>query len=307
MKKFNKGIVVIFIFLIGITAALPLIRNNEKQTIDNTVQRNVSGEFIKLSKGYAHYQIGGAIDKQVVILVHGFSVPMYIYDSTYTSLTRSGFRVVRFDLWGRGYSSRPHTTYNLDLFVQETKELIDSLHLSHPVDLIGVSMGGTIVAGFVSKYPKLVRKVVLIDPHVLKKDISPLDIPIIGDYFAAVFWIPSLPKSQLSDFYYPEKHPDWSERYREQMQYNGFRYAIVSTARNILNHDFLNSYRKLNNVSVLLFWGKQDKTIPKAEIDTLLQLIKPEFFAIDHAGHLPQIEQASTVNQRIMDFLKQTK
>lgn len=305
MKRKTKIFLIVLTLVVCILAVIPIIRNTEKTVLSDASRQKAPGNFVTLSSGSTHYQIDGPSNGQVVILVHGFSVPMYIYDSTFNALSSVGCRVIRFDLLGRGYSSRPKTTYDLQLFVQQVKELIDSLQLSTPVDLIGVSMGGTIVAGFVSKYPNLVQKAVLIDPHAMKKNIIPLNVPIIGEYLAAAFWIQTLPQSQLKDFYQPDQYQDWPVRFQEQMKYKGFRYAIVSTARNIICHDFLTSYEKLSDLPCLLIWGTHDKTIPFAEIDTLRKLINPEFLQVDSAGHLPNVEQPNIVNKRLIEFLKQ--
>ena len=42
-----------------------------------------------------------------VVLAHGFSVPYFVYDPTFEFLTQAGFRVLRYDLFGRGFSDRP--------------------------------------------------------------------------------------------------------------------------------------------------------------------------------------------------------
>jgi pimeloyl-ACP methyl ester carboxylesterase len=88
------------------------------------------------------------------------------------------------------------------------------------------------------------------------------------------------------------------------MQYKGFRHALLSTARNILHHDELLLFAPLRKKSVLLIWGKHDRSIPRAEIDSLRTLIRPEFLLVDSAGHLPSYEQPQIVNSRILDFLK---
>src|SRR5919109_740116 len=62
-----------------------------------------------------------------VVLVHGFSVPFFIYDPTFEFLTRAGFRVLRYDLFGRGFSDRPKARYNIDLFVRQLGELLDGV------------------------------------------------------------------------------------------------------------------------------------------------------------------------------------
>ncbi len=305
MKRKTKIFLISLTFIVCALAAIPIIRNTEKTVLNDASREKTSGNFVILSNGSAHYQIDGPANGQVVILIHGFSVPMYIFDSTFNALSSAGYRVIRFDLWGRGYSSRPRTSYNLQLFVQQVRELIDTLQLSTPVDLIGVSMGGTIVAGFVSEYPGLVRKVVLIDPHSTKKNVAPLNVPVLGEYLAAAFWIQTLPQGQLKDFYQPDQYQNWPAKFQEQMRYKGFRYAIVSTARNIICHDFLTSYESLIDLPVLLIWGTHDKTIPITEIDTLRKLINPEFFQVENAGHLPHIEQSDIVNNRLIEFLNQ--
>jgi pimeloyl-ACP methyl ester carboxylesterase len=304
MNRFFKINLIACILIVCILAIIPFIRNTEKYDLDDAARLHAPGKFVTLSNGITHYQIAGPAEGQTIILIHGFSVPMYIYDSTFNVLSDAGFQVLRFDLWGRGYSSRPKVSYDLKLFIRQVKELIDSLNLSPPVDLIGVSMGGTIVAGFVNEYPQLVRNVVLIDPGSVKKDITPLNIPILGDYLAAAFWIPALPQSQLNDFYQPDRFQDWPIRFKEQMKYKGFRYAILTTARNLLNQDYISFFSKLNDRHVLLIWGSQDKNVPLSQSDTLRNLINPEFLLIDNAGHLPHFEQPSVVNGRLIEFLK---
>jgi pimeloyl-ACP methyl ester carboxylesterase len=51
-----------------------------------------------LSNGVVHYELTGSEDAPVVVLVHGFSVPCYVWDPTFEALTEAGFRVLRYDL-----------------------------------------------------------------------------------------------------------------------------------------------------------------------------------------------------------------
>jgi pimeloyl-ACP methyl ester carboxylesterase len=50
------------------------------------------------------------------VLIPGFSVPYVIWDPTFEDLVEKGFRVLRYDLFGRGYSDRPDAIYDLELF-----------------------------------------------------------------------------------------------------------------------------------------------------------------------------------------------
>ena len=52
-------------------------------------------------------------------------------------------------------------------------------------------------------------------------------------------------------------HPDWEDRFREQMQFKGFRRAIVSTLLEFDGPGILQDYRKLgrSGKTIMVFWG----------------------------------------------------
>lgn len=304
MKR-SKIIIILLVILVVIAAAIPLVFNKERETINEDTRRTAPGKFIRLSQGYTHYEISGPVTGQPVVLVHGFSVPYYIWDPTFKALQQSNYRVMRYDLYGRGFSDRPDVRYDRRLFVEQLRELVDSLEIKGRVHLAGVSMGGAIVAAFAADHPGKAGKIVLIDPVCGKTDIGPLSIPVIGDYLAYSFYIPSIPNSQLNDFYRPERFPDWPDRYRVQMRFKGFGRAILSTARNFISIDPIRDYEKLaiSGKPVLLIWGREDTTIGKDRIAKLRGLLKPRFLEVQNAGHIPQYESPEKVNPAIIQFL----
>ncbi|MEP7137424.1 MAG: alpha/beta hydrolase, partial [Chloroflexota bacterium] len=127
---------------------------DETKELNDEARKSAGGAFIQLSNGVTHYELGGNESGEVVVLVHGFSVPYFIYDPTFEFLTRSGFRVLRYDLFGRGFSDRPHMDYNLDLFIEQLSDLLDTLRFTPPVNLIGLSMGGLIASAFTVRHPE---------------------------------------------------------------------------------------------------------------------------------------------------------
>src|SRR5689334_24051787 len=136
---------------------------DESMQLDEITRSKADGCFVQLSDGMTHYQGGGKPAEVPVVLVHGFSVPYFIYDRTFDFLAASGFHVLRYDLFGRGYSDRPLRNYDIELFTRQLKELLDALAMPC-VDLIGLSMGGPITAAFINEYPHRVARHVLIDP-----------------------------------------------------------------------------------------------------------------------------------------------
>jgi pimeloyl-ACP methyl ester carboxylesterase len=304
--KLLKLIFITIIFLL-VASAIYLtvtynIQDKEKKVLTDNERKGTSGQYIKLSQGITHYQIGGPDTGRTVILVHGFSVPYFIWDGTYDYLVKLGFRVLRYDQYGRGFSDRPDVTYDQYLYQNQLTDLIKQLHLKISISVIGVSFGGEVITNFTCKHPELVSKVILIDPAYPSK--TPSAPKLYTDYYEATHG-DERATGQLQDFKYPERHPDWVNKYRPQMQYKGFRNALISTQYNY-NYKGRQDNMCLNstNKPVLLIWGKEDHTVPFTFSDSIRSVLKVDFFPVDDAGHLPYIEQAEKVNAKIGEFLK---
>ena len=300
--------------LMVLLAVAYLIRDAEKASLTPEVRAALPGQFVDLPAGVVHYQIGGPEDAPVVVLVHGFSVPYYVWDPTFEALTAAGFRVLRYDLYGRGYSDRPEVEYNLDLFTGQLEVLLIALGIDEPVALVGLSFGGPVVAAYAHGHPNQVRALVLIAPQVApvsSGDIFPLNLPGVGEYIMAVYMAPSmLPDSQAKDFYRPERFPDWEGKYRDQLQYAGFKRAILSTIRNMVWLDPPANYEALGRagIPVLLIWGREDDTVSATDIALVREVIPEiEFLPVASAGHLPHYEQAGEVNPLLEDFLRRAQ
>lgn len=293
-------------FVLIVLTALPFARSREKIELNGSIRSRVSGQFAELPLGWTHYELSGPEKGNLVVLVHGFSTPYFIWDPVQKSLTDAGYRVLRFDLYGRGYSDRPDTTYDLDLFTTQISDLLNFLHISGSFDIMGLSMGGPIVAHYVSKYPDRAKKVVLIDPFTSKTNTFPLSVPLIGEYLNSVVYIPSLPKGISADFVDPSKVPnDWVEKYETQLSFKGFGRAILSTIRNIISFEPKPEFEKLalTKKQVLVFWGDQDHTTPLEKGEYLKDLLNAEFILVKDAGHLPHIEKPELVLPAISKFL----
>ena len=299
-------------FLGAILVALPgayIHYDFETENITDAVRQKAGGSFVQLPKGVVHYEMGGPAEGRTVVLVHGFSVPYYIWDPTFDALTKAGFRVLRYDLYGRGFSDRPAVRYDANLYDRQLLGLLDALKIGGPVDLAGLSMGGPIIATFASRHPERVRALVFVDPAYSTGHEPPLRIsaPHIGEYFMTVSIAPSLAESQLDDFYRPNRFPDWPDKYRVQMRYKGFRRALLSNIRDFSGRDVRKDYARAGQGGrlVLLLWGEADQSVPvevSAEIRKLIP--QAELHVIKEAAHLPHYERPEIVNPLLIEFLK---
>ena len=299
-------------FLGALLVALPgayLHYDVETENLTDAAREKAGGNYVTLPQGTVHYQLGGPEDGPTVVLVHGFSVPYYIWDPTFAALTKAGFRVLRYDLYGRGFSDRPAVRYDANLYDQQLSGLLDALKISGPVDLAGLSMGGPIVATFASRHPERVRSLVFVDPAYSTGHEPQLSVraPRIGEYYMTVAIVPSLAESQLDDFYRPERFPYWPDMYRVQMRYKGFRRALLSTMRDFSGRDVRGDYTRAGQGGrpVLLIWGEADQTISAKTIERIRNVIpQAEFHSVKEAAHLPHYERPDIVNPILIDFLK---
>ncbi|RWY56997.1 alpha/beta fold hydrolase [Mucilaginibacter gilvus] len=304
--KFLKRFVIFLLLLIVLAAAVVAIiyftQNKETKELTYNLRKNTNGSYVELSGGVTHYELDGPDSGKIVVLVHGFSVPYYIWNGTYEYLAEHGFRVLRYDEFGRGYSDRPDTVYNKALYLDQLKELMQKLEMKKPVNLVGVSFGAAVVTDFANEYPDMVNKVVLVDP--VYKFGKPGFISYITT-FKEILNADKRALGQMEDFKYPDRHPTWVEQYTPQMEYKGFRNALVSTQYNYL-FNASESYATLGakNKPVMLIWGKEDKTVPFTYSDSVNRVLKSEFLPVEDAGHLPFIEQGEIVNPALVTFLK---
>lgn len=70
-------------------------------------------------------------------------------------LTSSNFRVLLYDLYGRGYSDAPRTTYDTTLYATQLALLMQHIKWDS-ARIAGLSMGGAIAAYLSSVFPWLV-------------------------------------------------------------------------------------------------------------------------------------------------------
>ncbi|HRQ32820.1 MAG TPA: alpha/beta hydrolase, partial [Anaerolineales bacterium] len=270
--------------------------------------------FVQLSDGITHYEISESEAGAPVILIHGFSVPSFIYDPTFKFLSQAGLQILRYDLFGRGLSDRPPVRNNLDFFLRQLTELIETLRFTRKVHLIGLSMGGLIASAFAARRPERIASLVLIDPSGAKA----LDaswalrfarIPVLSEIVFGQLSERILVNSAAKDLYGPVLVARLQEQFRSQMRYKGFTRSILSTIRNDMLGAHLDIYRALGKLDLptLLFWGRNDRTIPFEQSDLLRQTMpNVELHVIEDCGHIPHYEKPNEVNPILLNFLKRS-
>ena len=308
MKRLLVAVALVVVIACAWLGVMYTRSNPEQRDLDTAARRAAPGRFVRLFDGVTHYTVEGPDSGRVVVLVHGFSVPYYIWDSTAAALAGAGYRVVRYDEYGRGWSDRPRVAYTADLYDRQIAELLDSLGVHGSIDIAGVSAGGAVSATFASRHPTRVRSLVLVDPVAGVRGGVPFQftLPGVGPLLWQTLVVPTMDEGQLTDFLHPERFPDWVDRYRQQMSFRGFGRAMLASRRGSAGVRMDSVYHAVSaaGVPVLLLWGTHDQTVPFASNASVRAAIPgAEFHPIDDAAHLPILERAALADSLILEFL----
>jgi len=224
------------------------------------------------------------------------------------ALASHGYRVLLYDLYGRGYSDAPDITYDASLYATQLALLMQ--HIKWPKAYVaGVSMGGGILAAFTSFFPDLVdSKVMLIAPTGLveSKDLSKttkfMSSPFVQSVTSSApfrFYLQRLANSSSSD--------PVSEIVRIQSAHlPGYNAAIASSLRDGPIRGLHESYEKLgvSNRKVLLIWGTADHTVPYKYAARIQKLLPhSELITVEGGGHDLAVSHPETIVSALMRFL----
>ncbi|MEM9487753.1 MAG: alpha/beta fold hydrolase [Myxococcota bacterium] len=307
LRRIAYGLI-IFALVLG---AAPCVVSTIEQSGSLTEARaDLGATLVNLKDGRTHYESAGPGSTRCVVLIHGASGPMSVWDKTVPALTARGRKVVRYHLYGRGLSDRPDGRHDLALYRRQLSGLLTELGCSGSADLVGSSMGSIIASDFAMANPGRVDRVVLIGPAGFPIEASPaaslLQVSLVGEYAMAVIGGPMLKRHNRKYYAEPERWPEAAVDFAAQLRYPGYKRAILSTMRHMPVSEYTDGYRALgrSKTPVVLIWGRHDATFPFSHFDEAKRLLAPiEAHAIADAAHLPQYEQPDAVNAILVRVL----
>jgi pimeloyl-ACP methyl ester carboxylesterase len=309
----NVIIICVVILLIIITPlSLYATSDIETKDMDDTARTQAGGSYVKLSQGVTHYELTGPENGQLVVLLHGATIPMYLWDAQVEALAKAGYRVLRYDMYGRGYSDRPDGDYSQAFYRKQLVDLLDALKIKQPIDLIGLSMGGGLAMDFTANYPDRVKDLVLIAPMInsIKNDTNfkLMRIPVLGEFLTRLIAVKVMSDRAAQLMQKSPKAAEYAKQFKDQTQFKGFEKASLAAARSDAWADYTADYEKVGKQGrkILLIWGTADNDITPQMVQAIqTALPNVQFKQLEGTGHDPQVEVPDQVNSLILDFLKQ--
>jgi pimeloyl-ACP methyl ester carboxylesterase len=119
---------------------------------------------LKLAHGRVRFEVLGPESGEGVLLVHGLTYPLEVWAGLVPHLVSQGFRVCRYDLYGRGEAEFDGTPLTLSCLAQQAVEVIDAASFRSPVSLVSLSNADLILAQVAQLVPGRVRHLVCLAP-----------------------------------------------------------------------------------------------------------------------------------------------
>jgi pimeloyl-ACP methyl ester carboxylesterase len=284
------------------------------ETIELTseTRSKLPGDFIKLSDGYTHYELADPGKGSVIVFVNGFVTSCFAWDKQVDELTKQGFQVLRYDLFGRGFSDRPNTVYDNALFVRQLYELLTKLKLTmKKVILVGWSMGGAISISFTNAYPELVSKLILVAPTGFPFPglslVKILKIPLLNKLIFYNIWHKLMTKRIKSVLKIKDTSSDEFKKSTIQMEYKGFLKALLLNLTQMNIHHLEEIYSEVGKLKIdkMLIWGKNDNTIPFNLHERIIEHLPGIIFhPMENVGHAPHYHNPRKFNELILKFIE---
>jgi pimeloyl-ACP methyl ester carboxylesterase len=260
-----------------------------------------------------HYQWLGGVRGPVVVCIHGLTTPSPVWYAIAGGLAKLGYRVLVYDLYGRGFSDAPRGAQDGEFFATQLADLLDHQGLTEDVTLMGYSMGGSIATHFAAAHPNRVRRLILLASGGMwlredKVTEASRRMPLLGDWLHAVVGARSdrqRLRRQLGQVYDVE---GIIELQLAEYQSRGFLRSVLSSRRHILNDFQEDQHRSIgrDGIPVIGIWAEHDDVIPLKSLGTLTQWnrsVRQE--VISEADHRVGYTHAVQVVKVLRDVLRE--
>lgn len=300
--------------LAGAAIAVPALLNRvsgETIPMDARARQDAPGSFVRLRHGTTHVAVDGPETGEPVLFVPGATLALWVWDGLVERLARAGYRTIRFDRYGIGFSDRPDIAQNQALFEEQMIDLLDELNVDRPVRLVALAFGGPIAAAFAVHHPERAAGVCLVSPDGFA---TPLNLGLRLSMLPGI----GLPFFQLSgNRALKSRLPGYSRdprvvariqaRLVPELRYQGFKRSLLSALGNVPIHGAEYLYRLLDarGVPVQIVWGRQDPVTPMPPEHILRTVFAhADLRLLDGVGHLPHVERPDETAAIVADYLR---
>ena len=241
-------------------------------------------------------------------MITGVSANTHWWDPRLIQETSKRYKTVIFDNRGAGQTDKPKVAYTIEMFADDTVNLMNALKIQR-ARILGISMGGMIAQEFAINYPEKVEKLVLCSttcggnksiqpsPQVL----GPLTKPREGmtDEDVAKNWISLLFTENFIKRNAVFMSVATQELLKDPIPQDAFQRQMGA----ILNFD---TYERLPKIkaATLVMHGTEDILIPPINSKIIADRIpNAKLVYFENNGHALFSQEPERVNKTLFDFL----
>jgi len=283
----------LLVAVVVLIVLLPFALEALRRPMNDAHRANAPGAFAELSQGHTHYTWHGPRSDRVLVLIHGLSAPSWIFDGLIRGLLMMHYRVLTYDLYGRGYSDRVSAPQDLALFTTQLGELLDDLGVRQQATILGYSMGGAIATAFAAAEPERVERLILLAPAGMGyRPVGIVRFVREGGRFGDWLWgligsgfVRIAARRAVAE---PTVLPDLPKRMRRELGNRGYLPALLSSERNALREELGPAHHEIAAMYIptLAIWGEADPIIPITAMGQLAQWNRQaRHEVIREAGH----------------------
>lgn len=256
-----------------------------------------------LSLYYLEYNPAG---EPAVLLLHGLGATCDSWQLQIPALTRAGFHVIAPDARGFGRSPYQGGKSDVQEWVRDLWELLDSLpQKGLPTRVVGISMGGVFALQLALERPDLIGKLVLINTFARLRPKSP-----------RIWWFFLVRFLLAHTIGIPTQARAVAKRLLPRPEQEVLRQALIDQ---ILQADprayraamralaFYNASHRLAEIQIptLVITAENDSTVPpELQKELACGIPGARHEIIPNAGHAAIVEQPELINRILVDFLK---
>ena len=291
----------------------PIRQERKRDLIGKEARTGAPGDFARLSQGVTYYRWFGPTRGPVIVAIHGLTTPSAIFEDVAEGLGGLGYRVLVYDLYGRGLSDAAAGAQDRDFFVRQLTDLLGELELDEELTLLGYSMGGSIATAFAQTNPHMISRLMLVAPAGIILNEDSFDrfcrqTPILGDWvFGAL--APFVYRRRILADPDLENSPDLKRIMLSQFERRGYLPAVLASRRGVLAEVQKTAHQDLDRegVPVLALWGERDTVIPISALGRFTQWNRSaQQDMIPDAGHGVLISHGKEVIASLTALLTKT-
>jgi 3-oxoadipate enol-lactonase len=244
-----------------------------------------------------NYVLEKNLGKPTVVFINSLGSDYRIWEKMLPHF--SDYQTLRYDKRGHGLSDAPPAPYSMTDHAKDLCGLLEHLTIDKAI-LVGISVGGMIALQTALLRPEKVNALVLCDTGakigteeswreridaVQQGHMETVAKTVIGRWFTPTFF---------------EKNAAEAQGYFNMLTRTPLE-GYMGTCAALRDADLRSSVSALK---ALVLCGSEDQSTPPSLNQELATLLNAPFEGIDGAGHLPCIEQAEVMSQRILSFLQ---